>query len=307
MRDDFIMCPKVYIIILNFNNYKDTICCLKSISQLHYTNYFIVVCDNNSRDNSEVEILNWIRKGKYSNIKYIQTGDNRGYAGGNNVGIRFAMQQNDMDYVWILNNDTIVDNFALDELIKIVANNPQIGMCGSKLVYSWNHEKIQGYGGIYNKFTGMTKNIIDIREIEKMDYVIGAAMLVSKSFLKNIGLMNEEYFLYFEELDWAVRSKKRFKLACAAKSIVYHKEGATTGSNIVKKRTNDLAAYFSVRNRLLFTKKYYKECLVTVSVRLLFTVFKKVITGEFSQSIMFFKLFLNIKDQHFERLVRKYK
>ena len=125
--------PRVYIIILNYNNPKDTIECLESIyHQLIYDNFHVVLLDNSSTDDSECIFKNWQQENKPFNFTFIQTGANKGFAGGNNIGILFAQKQGDMDYVWILNNDTVVVKDTLLELVK-----------------KWNQIKISDYVVLY--------------------------------------------------------------------------------------------------------------------------------------------------------------
>lgn len=292
---------KVYIIILNYNGWNDTICCLESIFKLNYNSYSVVVCDNCSTDDSENKILEWKDKNLDKPFKYIQVQKNLGYAGGNNQGIKYVLTKGDMDYIWVLNNDTVVDKDALTRLIEKMRSDKKIGMCGSKLVSYYNHSLIQGYGGTLNKWFGISKHIVDKNNISNMFYVIGASMFVSKKFLDQIGLMNEEYFLYYEETDWAIRAKKRFKIDCAIDSIVYHKEGASIGANSWDVNNKSiLADYFAIRNRILFMKKYYPCRLPIVYIGVIIAIFNRVRRKQFSRVWMFIKLIFGIKDKKFE-------
>lgn len=212
----------------------------------------------------------------------IQTGDNLGFAGGNNVGLRYALVRGDFDYVWLLNNDTVIEPTALTPLVKRMQKNSNIGICGSTLLYYHEPDKIQARGGAtYNTWLAYSRHIgilhgaseaADAEAIERrMDYVVGASMLVSRSFLYDIGLMNEDYFIYCEEIDWATRGrKKRFELAYALDSIVYHKEGVSAGSSYLNKHNKTLSSeYYAIRSRLLFTRKFYPLRLPTVYLNLL--------------------------------------
>jgi len=284
--------PKVYIVILNWNGWQDTIACLTSILMNDYLEYEIIVCDNASTDDSEIYLKEWISERQEYPIHYIQTGKNLGFAGGNNVGIHYSLDAGDMEYVWLLNNDTIIEKDALSKLIEKIKTDKTIGICGSKLVYYDDHNKIQGLGGIYNRYFAFSRHILNIDEIEKMDYVIGASMLVSKKFLMDVGLMCEDYFLYYEELDWAIRAKGKYSLGCASESVVYHKEGASIGSdkNITKK--SDLADCFLVKNKLKITRKYFKYCLVTVYIGLVIGLFRRILKGERKKAATILKIIL---------------
>lgn len=279
----------VYIIVLNWKNAVDTIACLDSLFKLKNTDFKIVVCDNSSPDDSYQEIRQWLCQNDYlssrklieldretaeqylipaneDGVYLVQTGANLGYAGGNNVGIRLAMQQPDMRYVWVLNNDTEVDENALTHLVNKCKQDPKIGICGSKLVYHHDRRCIQGLGGTYNSWLGTTqhyaawddssKKFNDILVAEEIDYIIGASMLLTRSLLEQVGLLSEDYFLYYEEIDICLRAKGLFSLGIESNSIVYHKEGASTEKG--KSITSD---YYSIKNRIVISKKFNKHTL----------------------------------------------
>lgn len=319
--------PKVYIIILNWNGWKDTIECLESVFRSSYINYQVIICDNCSDDNSLLKIEEWAngkRNAGISNhrqiskftdppikkpIKYIitnqveifkqrflgntslimiQTGKNLGFAGGNNVGIRYAMEKDDFNYIWLLNNDTIVHKDALKNLVQYSRKHINVGICGSKLMHYYAPDIVQALGGRYNKIFGTVKHIIYSKDLKKMDYVVGASMLISKKFIKKVGLLNESYFLYYEELDWAIRSKYEFQLGCALDSIVYHKEGASI--NRSQNTKSEVGDYYSIKNRLAVTKKYYKIYLPTVYLGLIVTLINRIRRGQYRRVLMIINL-----------------
>lgn len=289
-----------YIIVLNYRNSKDTIECLDSLYHLRNKDYKIVVVDNASNDGSEEQILEW-KENQKKDFVYLQSGANKGYAGGNNVGIRYALQQADMEYVWILNNDTVVDSNALGSLLRYMDENPKVGVCGSKLVYEWDRTRLQGYGCKLNRAFAVTRMVIREEEISEIDYVCGAAMFARREFIEQIGLLAEEYFLYYEEPDWAVRAEGKFKLGCAKESIVYHKEGASIGARDSNKNGKSiLADYYMVRNRILFTKKFFPYFLPTVYVGLIWTIINRVRRGQADRIVMIIKLMFGIKDYRLE-------
>ena len=281
----------VYIIILNWKGAADTLACLESLAKLQDVEYRLVICDNASPDQS----YEHIRDGILASVAYqgrplvelnrehaerykisadekeaiylIQTGDNFGYAGGNNVGIRFSLNQADMQYVWLLNNDTEVAPDALWHLVQRCRTDPTIGICGSRLVYFYERNHLQGLGGVYNRWLGTTRHYAayapsdaafdDEKVSAEIDYVIGAAMLLTRPLLEKVGLLCEEYFLYFEELDLSCRARRYgFRNYVATSAIVYHKEGASAGCIHDKSSFSDMLA---IRNRLLFACKFYKK------------------------------------------------
>ena len=306
------MMDKVYILLLNWNGWADTIECLESIFRNNYPNYQVIVCDNNSSDRSLDYIKSWANgffpldlpkdnplynltsppvakpipyveysrkqaegggddKALAARLILIQTGENLGFAGGNNLGLRYAMTRNDFQYVWLLNNDTVINADALTELVDNMRENPDAGMSGSTLPFYQSPDTIWALGGAtYNQWLCKTECIglqkpvttsVDKDKVERrMDYVAGASMLVSKEFLDTIGMMNEQYFLYFEELDWALRAKGKYRIIFAPQSVVYHKVGASIERG-ADRRHISTADYYFFRNSVLITLKYHPLAL----------------------------------------------
>lgn len=270
------MHPKIVIVILNWNGWNDTIECLASLQFLERQNFAVVVVDNASTDSSLEKLLEWAnnqnsgfkfggvinennayRPFEKSELVYVQANCNNGFAAGNNIGIRLALQSG-CDYVWLLNNDTVVVPASLVALEERVARDPKIGMCGSILRYYDDRNQIQAVGGCrFNFLTARggqlghglradDKQVAELAEISPT-YVSGASLFVSSSFLRDVGLMEESYFLYYEEIDWAVRAASRWRTATAIDSIVYHKEGSSIGTASRGKRST-LSQYYLSRN-----------------------------------------------------------
>ena len=297
------------VILLNWNGWKDTIECLESVLRLNYPSLRIVVCDNSSTDGSLERIKDWARgnlaptcdnqdlsrlvlppvrkplpfreltreEAETGGSTYedqlvlIQNGANLGFAGGCNVGLRHALGDNNCQYFWLLNNDTIVEPDALSAMIHVTQERPEVGLCGSLNLSYYEPEFVQARGGMsYSRWTarvgGPRLSLLDrlTGGSERMDYVNGASMLVSRAFLEAVGLMEESYFLYFEELDWAMRARGMFALDYCPKSVIYHKEGSSIGTHRNRKKRSLLADKYLSRNRVLFTKRYFPWALPTV-------------------------------------------
>ncbi len=293
---EIINAPKVFIILVNWNGWEDTIECLQSLEALDYPNREVVVVDNGSTDQSVSKI-----RAEYPDITLVGSKKNTGFAGGNNLGIKYANEK-DADYYWLLNNDTVVEKDALSALVERMEENPAIGICGSKLIYYHQRDTVQALaGGQYNKWLGVSTNIggqaavdveINPEEVEdRLDFVIGASMLVSREFIREVGLLNEEYFLYYEEIDWATRAKGKFKVGFAPESIVYHKEGASIGGKQAlpaeKSRKSD---YYQIKNRLKFTASFYPLCLPVVYATVILAIFNRVLRGQWDRIPMIIKL-----------------
>lgn len=288
--------PCVHIVLLNWNGWQDTIECLKSLEDLEYPNFEIVVVDNASTDNSVSKI-----KEEYPEIVLLRSRSNLGYAGGNNLGIEYALKHN-TDYVWLLNNDTIVDEFALLNLVDRIEEDSSLGMCGSKVVYYHQRDTVQVLaGGSYNKWLGITTNFgqhqhvdtdFDTEQIEEnLDFIIGASMLISRSFLKDIGLISEDYFLYYEEVDWGIRAKGKYDLGFASDSIVYHKEGSSIGAtNLDKSNKSKLSDYYLIKNRFKITFKFYPYLLPFIYLTTFYSILNRIKRKQWDRIPMIFKL-----------------
>lgn len=209
----------------------------------------------------------------------VRTGDNLGYAGGNNVGMRYLLARGDIDAVWLLNNDTVVDPGAAEALAAEVRRDPRVGLCGSTLLYYQEPDRVQAAGGAsYNAWLALPRHIGESRPLAsipaaeevraKLAYPTGASMLVTRAFLEEVGLMSEDYFLYFEELDWACRGAGRFQVGYAPESRVYHREGRSTGTD-GPERKSAMADYYFLRNRLRVTRRHYPRREATVRLGLL--------------------------------------
>lgn len=319
--------PMIYIVIVNYKGYNDTIECLESIIENQYKNYKIIVVDNCSEDDSLKFIKSWTdsKKGAVNCLCFnediidskkiavaedtrlilLQANSNGGFAKGNNIGIKYALSKNDFEYIWFLNNDTVIEK---DSLLKLVEktlsdknNGLNTGITGSKLLFYDKRDIIQGVGGKYNKWIGNSKHIggfeRDVGQYNnnavagKINYIIGASMFVSKKFIYDIGLMYEDYFLYFEDLDWAIRGKRKgWNLGYCWESRVYHKFGVTIGSSENKKEKSEISDYYALRNRILFTKKFYPYCLFTVYAGFIAVVFNRIARKQFKRLKMIFSI-----------------
>lgn len=290
----------IYICVLNYENAEYTLACLDSLLKLRDVEFRILLIDNASSDDSMARLSAYANE-HAALVRLFSLKRNLGYAGGNNVGLKYALSQNDCDYAWVLNNDTLVEPGALKALVAYMESNPQVGICGSKLVYAWDRSRLQGYGGFYNRWIGWNSNCVREQEIEKIDYVSGAAAFVRREFLERVGLMSEDYFLYFEELDWAERARGIFRIGCEPRSVVYHWEGASIGAQHGKSGEKSiLSDYYSVRNRLLFTRRYHPWCLPSVYVMLFLTIANRLRRKQWDRILVILKLMVGIKDYRFE-------
>jgi GT2 family glycosyltransferase len=194
---------------------------------------------------------------------------NLGFAAGNNVGLRYALGDTDCQYFWILNNDTVVEPDALSAIVRFFESRPGLGLCGSVNRSYHAPYKIQVRGGrLLNRWTGRTHKSKSVSAgtafaPARIDYVEGSSMVANRCFLEQVGLMDESYFLYCEELDWAMRARGKLTLGYAPESVVYHKEGASIGSNSDRSKRSLLSERYLSRSRVLFMRRYFPWALLT--------------------------------------------
>lgn len=240
--------PLVYIIVLNFNNLKDTIETLESLERIHYRNFKVLVVDNGS----EKWVIEEIRK--RFKFELIENGVNLGYAGGNNVGIRRALEEK-ADYILILNNDVVIERDALRKMIKVMeedksccACQPLVKYYGKDLIWSAGTKMFLGYPRLYLKGKKEVKGIF-----EPPFGISGCSILFRAEALRNVGLFDEKLFLMHEETDWCIRAKKKgYRFLVIAEALAYHKVSATLGFLSQK------YLYYVSRNWLIVARKLGK-------------------------------------------------
>ncbi len=244
---------KVAIIILNYKLKNLTLKCLTSVLTSSYKNILPIVVDNNSEDGI-FESLE-----KYQEVEFIQTGGNLGYVGGNNLGIKRALEKG-CDFIFILNPDTEITKDTIRILLDR-AKEYGDGIYGPKIYFGdkkKNSKVIWFAGGKFDKANVLGSHIgVDEKDIGRydkdtdVDFVTGAAMFVSKKVFEDIGLLDERYFLYYEDSDFCFRAKnKGFKIMYIPNSTVYHDNAKATGLG------SPLQDYYITRNRMLFASKF---------------------------------------------------
>ncbi|MGB9006384.1 MAG: glycosyltransferase family 2 protein [Candidatus Aminicenantales bacterium] len=246
--------PKVAIIILNWNNYGDTAECLKSVAHIRYPNLEIVLVDNGSRDGSATAL-----KKEFSQYKLLSNPVNLGFAGGNNVGIEFALKAG-ADYILLLNNDATVSPDFLDVLVEFGQGHEQAGILGPKVFFYNQPGKIWSMGGYFRRAKGsmntLGHNQPDSDRFQRnieVDYVPGCAILIKRDVFEKIGLLDEDYFFFAEESDFCLRAKKNgFQVFVVPASRIWHKASQALGHVY-----SPLYIYFRSRNRLLLVFKNF--------------------------------------------------
>ncbi|MDR7115041.1 glycosyltransferase family 2 protein [Caulobacter sp. BE254] len=210
-------------------------------------------------------------------IYWLPLGRNAGFAAANNHGLRFAFEDDGAEFAWLLNSDTIAAPDSLSELLARASETDQPGLVGSTLCFYYRPDQVQALGVHYDLNShrgveihrgGSAYALPERSQVEqRMTYVVGASMLVSRAFFETVGPMEESYFLYFEELDWAVRARGVHRLAWAPASVVYHKEGGSIGTN-ADARPSDTAIYYLAVNLLRFSARRRPASLAAAMLRL---------------------------------------
>lgn len=225
--------PTATTILLNWNGCADTLACLAALRTTGHSLRSIVVVDNASTDNS----ANRIRTA-YPKVRLIELGRNLGFAGGNNYGIRYALESGS-DYVWLLNNDSEPQSGALEAMLAVAQSDPQIAAVGCVLRHAEPPHAVQSWGGgriaLWAGFNTVARKP---RPSDWFDYICAGSMLVRREALLDIGLLDDGYFLYWEDADFGFRLRHEgWKLAVASDAVVLHKEnGSTAGNSPVRDR-----------------------------------------------------------------------
>ena len=240
----------VWAVVLNHREATDTLRCLGALGKMRYRPLTRLVVDN---DSGPGEVA-WLRS---AGATVVESGGNLGYAGGNNVGIRRALEAG-AEAVWIVNPDAYVERGSLRRLVKVL-RHPEVGIVGPRILEAESATpKIQSDGGRIVWEAGGRSELIGrgtapgrVREMRFVDFVPGAAMLVRRKVFEDVGLLPEEWFLYFEETDFCVRAAKAgWKVAVETGARAVHRFASPEGLPA------ETLVYYFVRNRLLFGKRF---------------------------------------------------
>lgn len=317
--------PTVWVVLVNWNGWRDSIECLESVLRQNYPNLGVIVCDNDSSDGSVEAIVAWAAGTRPYDLPagplrhmttpplpkpigcivvddpvrftlaavrapllLVRTGGNKGFAGGNNVGIRLALSDPACRFVWLLNNDTVVDPDCLAHMVDTAVCDPATGITGSLNCFYAQPELVQSLGGgrffplraagyLHGHRLRMTEITAAIlaRTQANLEWVSGVSMLVPRRFIERIGDMEERYFLYYEEIDWALRSALQFKNRLAPCALVYHKAGSSTG----EQTDSAFATYMQCRARFKLYRKLLPGLLPLCYLRTMKDILIAVLRG----------------------------
>ena len=253
------MKPLISLIALNYNQTDITCEFLESTKKLTYPNYEIIIVDNGSNINPKEQV----EAGHYPHTRLIISETNLGFTGGNNLGMREAKG----DYMFIVNNDTEVTDNLLEELLAPFLADDEVGVVSPKIKF-FHHPDIIQYAGFkpINPYTGRT-GAVGSREKDEGQHdkltetygAHGAAMMVKRSVIKEVGMFANNFFIYYEEWDWSARIRRAgYKIYYQPKAIIYHKESITMG------KESAIKAYYHTRNRILYMRRNSKKIQLIV-------------------------------------------
>lgn len=250
--------PLVSVVLLNWNGWHDTLECLESLGALTYPRLSVIVVDNGSTDGSEERI-----RAAHPEVTLLQSGANLGFAGGNNIGIRYALDHA-ADYVWLLNNDTLVLPDTLTTLVARAESDLTLGFVGSKILLAGDHSRVWFGGGSLATASGITQHVgggaLDddrVRPAQLTDYANGCSVLARRATIEQVGVIPEVYFLYYEEVDWQYSGRAYgWRAFYEPASVVYHKVSASVGE------ATPFQVFYLERGRAIFVLRHLPHALI---------------------------------------------
>lgn len=317
------------IIVVNWNNWPDTLECLEGILRMEDCDARIILVDNASTDDSVDRFMQWangylsilpesddpsvsslvvnpilkpLRVAMVDSTQQFQPNDffgqydiylikskfNQGFAAGNNIGIKFSQSFLGCNIFWLLNNDAIPQKDAF-KCLKSIHNTPNApSICGTAILDYHNPNKVQSCGGLFNFFTGMASHKFDGCAIDFLNqqselifstYPVGASLIVHEDFIFSSGYMNEELFLYYEELDWMIKKSSPIQCPISTRSRIFHKGSSSTGFSQHLRDRNASADYYIIRNRLLIARQIGIIKLIIFGAVTMVGLFKRLLSG----------------------------
>ncbi|ACV12305.1 glycosyl transferase family 2 [Halorhabdus utahensis DSM 12940] len=249
--------PLTAVVLINWNNFEDTSECLDSLQKSTYENIQIIVVDNGSTDNSLSRL-----QSKFENVKYVSLDENEGFPAANNAGIEFALE-NGAEYVFLLNNDTIVpeEDDVLKNLVTYMETNEQVGIVSPLVTYYpethlvWFSEGSIDWitGKIQHTNMGKSKQSCNLQMYICNDCIPGCAMMIRSELFDRVGLLDPSYFLRFSDTEFSLRAlNSGYDLVTDTSVEIFHKASSSSGSKF------DLS-YYQSRNRWHLIRDYFPK------------------------------------------------
>ncbi len=289
----------ICVIVVAYNAATFILDCIASVLASEDADLRIVVVDNASSDSTSAVIRDWaigvrahvipedmpialeatearpefaelaadaaVPGKRLARLTLVRSDENGGFAAGVNIGLRLAVQDEDVAHFWVLNPDSVASPGAAKAFLSVASANPGYGLISGRACYYDHPETVQIDGGLINRWTGVTSNAnvgrpaaeADMPEGDGIDFAFGGNMLASRTFVEGCGDMPEDYFLYYEEVDWSLRRGGLPLLTCRD-ALIYHRAGASIGSPIFGGRAaSPFSLYFKHRARMMFVRRYH--------------------------------------------------
>lgn len=243
--------PRVAVVLLNYNGKADTLECIRSLAKITYPNWRLYAVDNGSVEKIADEVRSIL-----PTAIVIENPTNLGFTGGNNVGSRRALDDG-AEYVLMLNNDTAVDPGFIDPLVRAM-EDPGVGMATPKIYFYGEDRVFWAYGAKVDRLTGRSPHLGVYRRddgqfdhIREVDRITGCAMFVRRDLFDRIGMLDDRFFIYSEELDWCLRARRAgYRLVVVKDSVIWHKGHRDSG-----RAGRPFILYLQTRNHLLMLRK----------------------------------------------------
>ncbi len=275
------------ILIVNWGSYDYTRSCLISLSHCLNKDFQIIVIDNGSTDGSGKMLFDEFQ----NSCTFLFSDTNLGFSGGNNLGIKWALER-DFDFVLLLNNDTEVNPDFLTLMLGEFALNPKLGVVQSMIVFMDEPNKIWSAGGKWIPSLGRAITLGDrvllkdyVVQKKPLDWATGCCLLITRQALEQVGMLNEQYFAYFEDVEWSLRCRdKGYEIALAEKATIYHVAGGSSKKEHAEGMLSPRVFYFHVRNQFFLVRQQVKGLwkIAAITYHLLrFSAWAVYFTGRF--------------------------
>ncbi len=302
------------VVVVTYNSSDVIIPCLESLLASDHPDLRVVVCDNSSPDDTVDVIRDWAVKqdvafaerevgreppddvGSATQLLLLRSSVNGGFAAGVNLGLKTLLKSPDVGLFWILNPDCIVPPATASAYARAAAEAGPFSLMGGRLAFPDSPHVIQSDGGRIGRWTGICRNAnqgnlpdaVAPPDPETLDYVAGANFVASRQFIETAGLMQEDYFLYFEEIDWAFR-RGDLPLKFCQTALVYHHNGTAIGSGSLNQRASAFSNYFNYRNRMRFVRRHFPAARVTAYLYSTAKIVKLLLSGARDEAIGAFR------------------
>ena len=281
--------PVVYCVLINWNGWADTLACVASLKQQNYRSLHVLVVDNDSSDDSLAHLANCC-----SAEELLRATRNDGFAAGCNLGIRVALKAG-ADFVWLLNNDTTAPVDTLSLLLKTTsttvdaaerkvrkAGHSHPGLVGTVLHFMHEPARVQAWGGgTVKRWLGYTTHFVKPTSLPSDGFLTFASVLIRREVFEEIGLLDERFFMYFEDADFCFRAQSAgWAVAVAPETAVLHKEGGSTRKDVRAGGKVPFTLRVSTASGLHFLSLHGRPKLLSMLLFLLSRVAKRALSGD---------------------------